>query len=145
MTRTTPVKKIVQICLSFLFLILVIGYGISRSKDLLFGINLNINDVAGQKSLTDPVIDISGTARRATSVLVNGQTAILSEDGVWRSTVALLPGYNPMTVIAMDKFGKSVTKNLPLYYSAPPQIPDEPSVESVTIPEISVEPLPEVQ
>jgi hypothetical protein len=134
MTRDIPVKKIAGLVVSILFFALIIFYGLFRSRDVLLGIRLDVYDITSGQSVTERVLDLKGLSAHAVKVTVNGQTALLAEDGNWKNTVILLPGYNVITVIAVDKFDKSVSKELVVYYKAPPDpVAPIPDAKSITI------------
>ncbi len=99
--------------------IVIVGYGIARASDLLFGIDLKVAPVANGQTVTDSLVDIAGVAKRAVGVSINGHIVPLSQDGTWKETVVLLPGYNPIHVSAADKFGREKISQLTLYYKAP--------------------------
>jgi hypothetical protein len=141
MSHSPSIKKIVRILGGILFFILIVGYGIWRGRDVLFGIRLSVVGITSGQSVTEPVFDLKGVAVHAKNVTVDGQGAILSEDGSWKETLALLPGYNTISIVAVDKFGKSVSKEIVLYYKAPPSpiVPD-PTANSVTLPKTSPQP-----
>jgi hypothetical protein len=110
-----------------LLAIVVVGYGMARASDLLFGIDLHVAPVANGQTVTEPLVDIAGSAKRAVGVSINGHTVPLSQDGTWKDTIVLLPGYNPIHVTAADKFGRETISQLSLFYKAPEKasVPEE--------------------
>ena len=69
-------------------------------------------------------------------IIVNGQSAVLSDNGEWKDTIALLPGYNTISVIATDKFGKTVKKEIVVFYNVPPPpITPDPEANSIVVPQ----------
>ena len=122
MSQPPSAKKILTFVISILFFAVVVGYGIWISRYVIFGIKLTVNGITSGQSVTDSVVNLTGTASHAASVTVDGQIVSLSETGTWRDTLALLPGYNVVTIVANDTFGKSATKQLVLYYNTPPPV-----------------------
>lgn len=129
MHRQTSLKKILRMSGISIFFLFVTLYGVWRSSDLLFGINLSVKGIKNDQSFTDPILTLSGTARHATEINIDGRLVPVDQDGTWTDTIALLPGHNVVTVLAQDKFKKIITKRYSVYYVAPiantPILPDE--------------------
>ena len=116
-----------------LLAIVVVGYGVARASDLLFGIDLKVAPVAMGQTVTDSLVAIEGSAKRAVGVSINGHTVPLSQDGTWKDTIVLLPGYNPIHVAAADKFGRETVSQLTLFYKAPEEAEQEEVVPAEEI------------
>ena len=108
------VKKIIKISsVSVLFLFIII-YAFFRSKDLIFGGKIkNVNIVNGSKITTD-TINITGTAKNAIDLTLNGREISVDQQGNFNETIAPLPGYNVIDIKAQDKFGHVDEKNYKL-------------------------------
>ena len=123
---TQDVKKILKISVFSLFFILIFGYAFFRSYDLLLGVkikNLNIVDGAPARTtvqsggkMTDNVLKVTGNAKNATKLTLNGREISIEQDGNWEETIALLSGYNLINIKAEDKFGNKDEKNYQLIY-----------------------------
>ncbi len=103
-------KKILKISsLSLLFLCIII-FAFFGSKDLLFGVKIkNVNIVDGAK-MTNNIVQITGNAKNALKITLNGREISLDQSGNWSETIVLLPGYNVVDIYARDKFGHSDEK-----------------------------------
>lgn len=102
-----------------LLLIGVVLYTGARTKDVLFGSPLKISEVQTQQS-TSPIIKLEGTAKHAKEVLVNGHPLETELSGNFSDTLALVPGYNIITVRATDSFGRTKEKSFSTYYKGEP-------------------------
>ena len=123
MNRGITGKKLVKfISLGLLFAI-IIGYGIGRGRDLIFGIRLSVTGIQDNQSVTDPILNLSCQAYHAVAITVNGRTVSIEEDGVWKDIIALVPGYNIITVAARDKFDRITSQQFTVNYK-PPSKPD---------------------
>ena len=123
-------KNLVRYGSITLLIVMIVGYGVWISRDLLFGIRLSVTGVTDGMGTTEPILDFGGTARHSKGLLVDGRVVPLSEDGTWTDSIALLPGINHLRVSASDKFGRSVTKEYRVYYNAPePMTPMEAETE----------------
>jgi hypothetical protein len=98
-------KKILSIVLTSLFFLFIVGFIFFRSYHLIFGIKIkNVNIVDGARYNT-PTIDITGNAKNAKNLTLNGREISLTRGGDFSETIALLPGYNIITIKAVDEFG----------------------------------------
>ena len=113
MERTLS-KKIFKITGLSTFFLLIVIYAIFRSHDLILGVkikNVNIQDGASQE---DTVLQITGNAKNATNLTLNGREISIDEEGRFNETIALLLGYNIINIKAEDKFGYIDEKNFRL-------------------------------
>lgn len=111
-------KKILKIVVLSIFFISIILFAFFRSSDLIFGVKIeevNIEEINGTKVL-DNIINIKGKAKNATSLKLNGREIFIDKAGYFNETIALLSGYNIITIEAEDKFKHTDTKNYQLIY-----------------------------
>ena len=109
-------KKILQIAIVSLFFLLIIIFAFVNSMDLMFGVKIkNVNIVDGSK-VTDSVIEVTGNAKNAVDITLNGREISIDRAGNFNETIALSSGYNIITIKAVDKFGKSDEKDYQLIY-----------------------------
>lgn len=102
---TQDSKKIIKISLISVFFILILGYALFVSKDLIFGVKIRDVNLIDGATLTESVQKVSGNARHAIHLTLNGREISINQAGDFRETIALLPGYNIITIRAEDKFG----------------------------------------
>jgi hypothetical protein len=98
-------KTILKIGGFALFFILIVLYGFLRSKDLLFGVkikNVNLQDGA---TMAESIIDVSGNAKNAIRLSLDGREISIDQKGNFNETIALNQGYNIIEIEAQDKFG----------------------------------------
>jgi len=120
MTSGITGKNLVRYGSIIFFFIVIVGYGIWISRDLLFGIRLVVSGISDGMSTTEPIVEFSGRAEHARGITVDGRIVSLTEDGTWKDTIALLPGDNYVTISAEDKFGRTTSDEYRVYYNAPP-------------------------
>ncbi len=102
-----------------LFFLFIIFYAIFRSKDLIFGVKIrNINIVDGAR-VENSVVNITGNAQNAVNLTLNGREISIDQAGNWSETIALLSGYNVISIKAEDKFGNIDEKNYQLILEKP--------------------------
>jgi hypothetical protein len=109
-------KKIFQITGFSLFFILIVAFAFFGAKDIIFGVKIkNVNLVDGS-TVTSDTVDLTGTARNAINLTLNGREISVDQKGNFNETIALLPGYNIINIKAKDKFGYIDEKNYKLMH-----------------------------
>lgn len=110
------IKKTVKITGLAVFFLLIIIYAFFRSRDLIFGVKIeNVNIVDGAK-VSDSILKVTGNAKHAIKLTLNGREISIDENGNFDETIALLTGYNIINIKAQDKFGDIDEKNYQLMY-----------------------------
>lgn len=61
-------------------------------------------------------VSITGTAKKAAHVLINGRNISIAKSGLFTDTVMLLPGYNTILISAEDQFGHIDIEKETFYY-----------------------------
>ena len=117
----TNAKKIVKITGFSIFFLLILIYAFFNSKDLIFGVkirNVNLNGLPAQSgsTVTNNVMEIKGVAKNAIFLSLDGREISVDQKGNFDETIALLPGYNIISIKAKDKFGDVDEKNYQLIY-----------------------------
>lgn len=110
------VKKISKIVAFVVFFLFIVIYAFFRSHDLIFGVqikNVNIDDGA---KVTESVLQVTGNAKNAINLTLNGREISIDQEGNFNETIALLSGYNIINIRAEDKFGDIDEKNYKLIY-----------------------------
>ncbi len=110
-------KKITRIVLIAVFFIFIAFYAFFRSYDLIFGIKIKNVNIVDNSTMTESVQKITGNARNAVNLTLNDREISIDKDGNFEETIALLSGYNIVTIRAKDKFGHVDEKNYKLIYS----------------------------
>lgn len=113
---TTDFKKILKISLLSLLFIFIVIFAFYQSRDLIFGVKIkNVNIIDGQK-VTDNILKITGNAKNAKILTLNDRVISIDQEGNFDETIALLSGYNIITIKAKDEFGNSDEKDYKLMY-----------------------------
>lgn len=106
----TNAKKIIQISSLSIFFLLILIYGFVRSQDLIFGIRIKDVKIGDSPAVTpikieQGVVEVTGVAENAINLTLNGREITIDQKGKFKETIALLPGYNIISIVAKDKFG----------------------------------------
>lgn len=107
-------KKIVKVVGLFVFFIFIISYAIFISKDLIFGVKIKDVNLVNGSAITENTIKVIGNAKNAINLTLNGREISVDEQGNFDETIALLLGYNVISLQAKDKFGYTDEKNYKL-------------------------------
>ena len=113
---TQDVKKIIKIASYSLFFLFIIIYGFFRSQDLIFGVKIRDVNIMDGLTLTESVFVVTGNAKNAVNLSLNGRIVSIDKDGNFNETIALLSGYNVVSIEATDKFGNSDKKDYKIIY-----------------------------
>ena len=140
MTKGITGKKLLKFTSLTLLFVIIFGYGIWKGRDLIFGIQLTVSGVQNNETTTSPVLSLSGVAYHAVQIIVDGRTVSVEENGTWQDSVALMNGYNVISVSAKDKFNRTISKIFTVNYEEPPDTkppiqpdPEPPQQTSVII------------
>ncbi|MEK9181616.1 MAG: hypothetical protein AAB786_01190 [Patescibacteria group bacterium] len=104
-------KKIFQIAGLVTFFVIIVVYAFFRSHDLIFGVKIkNVNIVDGI-TFAENILRVTGNAKNAINLTLNDREISINQTGNFDETIALLSGYNVITITAKDKFGYMDEKN----------------------------------
>ncbi len=104
-----------NIALSVFFLF-ILGFALFGSYGLVFGVKIKGVNIENGATVTDSIEHISGNAKNAVMLTLNGREISVDKDGNWNETIALSPGYNIVSIEAKDKFGSKDHKDYQLIY-----------------------------
>lgn len=111
--------KRIKVGIFVVFFVFIALYGFLRSTDLLFGVKikdvkLSALPAESGRVVRESVTRVSGTAKNAVFLSLNGREISVDLEGNFEETIALLPGYNIMSIKATDKFGYMDEENFRL-------------------------------
>ncbi len=87
-------------------LFVVIGiYTVMKMKDVIWGVQVTVRGVIDGETVTEPKITLEGNARNIEVLTINDRVVGVSEDGEFRDSLILSPGYNIVSIKGDDKFG----------------------------------------
>ncbi len=109
--RRNP-KTIVTIIFFILFLL----YGAFETAKLVLGPSLKIDTPKDLSTVDDPFVTVSGKVKRASYITINDRQIFADVSGYFEDKLLLLPGYNIIQLEVKDRFEKTVTKNLKIWY-----------------------------
>ena len=87
-------KKILKIALPVFLFTVILSYTYYKTKDLLKGVVLEINGFKDGQTFAEPLLALSGLARNATRMTINGREIFIDKNANFEEKLLLLPGYN---------------------------------------------------
>jgi hypothetical protein len=94
--------------------LLLVFYAYIQTRTFFSGPQLHITSVETPDQHS-AYTNIHGTAERISHLTLNGQHIFITTEGVFDERVFLLSGYNVITVVAYDRFGRTVSEKRTLY------------------------------
>jgi hypothetical protein len=110
------IKRILQMASLFAFFLIIIVYAFFSSRDLIFGVKVKDVNIADGTKTRENILQITGNAKNAVNLTLNGRDISIDEEGNFGETIALLLGYNKISIRATDKFEYVDAKNYQLIY-----------------------------
>ncbi|MEK7569282.1 MAG: hypothetical protein AAB500_00100 [Patescibacteria group bacterium] len=107
---TRDAKKILKYAALSVFSLVIVIYAYFRSTELIWGVK--VKNVVLQRE--ESMLKISGNAKNAVHLALNGREISIDQAGNWNEALALLPGYNLLDINAKDKFGHESQKSYQL-------------------------------
>lgn len=79
-------------------------------RDLVIGTPLEVVAAQDGATLDSTFLPLSGVARHARELLINGRTVAIDRSGNFTDAIILSPGYNIVEVALKDRFGNTETR-----------------------------------
>ena len=117
MTRKKDVKFFIKIFVPLLFVMIIIGYGYFRAKDLIQGVQITIYEPRNNSTFTESLFEIKGKITKSSAVYINDWKIFLDENGDFKEKLLFFPGYNIITVRTEDRFKRVTENKLELVYN----------------------------
>ena len=89
------------------------------SRAYLSGPSITITEPSNYASFSTSTTTIVGIAKRAQDITLDGRSITIDNNGNFRETILLMPGYNIEIIAAHDQFRHTTEKRLELVYLAP--------------------------
>ncbi len=102
-------------------LFVVIGiYTVLKMKDVIWGVDVVVRGVVDGETVTEPKITLEGNARNIKLLTINDRIIGVGENGEFRDSLLLAPGYNIVSIKGDDKFGKHIRHEYRVVYKQDP-------------------------
>jgi hypothetical protein len=104
MESRKSLKSLVPKILLLVLFVFIVFYAHSRTAFLSQGVQLSVDNLENGETIGERVIELTGTAKRAIRLTLNGRELLIDEKGDFSDTLVLSPGFNTLTIEAEDKF-----------------------------------------
>ena len=91
--------------------VFVIGLVWLNLKDMILGVPLSIATAADGATIDTPFLPITGIAKHARALSINGRPIAIDRQGKFDDEVVLSPGYNIVEIAMKDQFGNEKQKS----------------------------------
>ncbi len=106
--------------ISVIVFVLIIGaYSYYQARKLIAGPEINIKSPSNGVTVTQPLIDIVGTASNIKDISLDDRPIFIDQQGNFDEKLLLPAGYTIIVLKAHDRFKHYIEKTLELYYDAP--------------------------
>lgn len=96
--------------------VLVVGYSAFQAQKIIQGPVIKIQSPLHGATYTTPLIEIKGTSKNVSSLLLNDRILYTDRSGNFIDALLLIPGYNIIKLEATDKFGAQTKKYIEIIY-----------------------------
>ena len=100
-----------------LIILLVVGYALFQARNLIQGPVITILSPENGSTVTESLVEVRGIARNIIGIKFNDRDIVMDEDGHCSEQLLLAPGYTIMSILARDRFGRTTSKSLELFYA----------------------------
>jgi len=105
-------RRLPKILLFSAMILLVVGYAYLKTKDYIAGPQIIIISPLNGSSVSNPLVEIVGTAKNISFISLNDRPIFIDESGNFKEKLLLYSGYNIMSVKAEDRYKRKVEKSL---------------------------------
>jgi hypothetical protein len=109
----TSLTKTLTVVGSIAFLAVLVLYTVYQGHDVFFGSKLSLAPIV--KNTEGDLITLSGFAPHAKHITIDGRETAVDASGTFTEKVALLPGYNVISVTSKNPFGNVKTETIYAY------------------------------
>lgn len=98
--------------LLFVLFLLLISYSLFQARFLILGPQVWISRPVDGEIVGSPLLVMSGRARNAAWLSLDGRQIFTDENGFWEEKLIVSEGLSIMTVTAQDRFGRERQKSV---------------------------------
>lgn len=98
--------------LIILLAILFVAYCLFQARFLILGPQVWIEAPKDGATVSEPVITLSGRAKNAAWISLNGRQIYTDDIGLWSEKLILAQGLSIMSVTVRDRFGREKTESV---------------------------------
>jgi Glucodextranase, domain B len=96
-------------------LLILLGYGLIEAWPLIAGPTLSISSPINNASVPGGIVTVSGQAKRAALLTLDGMPLLHDQNGDFSSTLTFPTGGSILTFSVTDRFGRNVTETRSIF------------------------------
>lgn len=117
--KNIPLKKNTWIGAVLIVAVIIVGLAgfiLYQYRAAIFSPSLTVSKPVENGVLNAGTVEISGTTDTGASVTINNQAVYVDGDGNFSKIITVFPGRNAVTIVSVNKFGKStvIKRNIPV-------------------------------
>lgn len=105
--------------LTLLIVLGIVGYSLYQARNILQGPTITIAAPQNGTRVFEPEIHITGSTENVSSITLNDRPIFIDETGIFSEVYLLGTGYNVIEFTIEDRFGRTHTELLKLFYHPP--------------------------
>lgn len=109
-------RQLIIVGIIVLFVGAILAYSAYQLRNLILGPVITIESPTDGSTLTESLVEIRGVAKNISHLSLNGRPIFIDPEGHFSEKLLVSYGYTIMTILAADRFGRSVEKRLQLMY-----------------------------
>jgi cytoskeletal protein RodZ len=118
-TKLVVTPKLITLVLGLAFVVLTVGYIIWQVWSINKTPSLQIIQPADNAVIAGSSVEVSGNTDSGSTITINGQGVFVDGQGNFQSQLGLTPGPKEIDIVATNRFGKAVSKDINIT-AAPP-------------------------
>lgn len=100
-----PLRNVLLVGLSACLALVLLAYLVYQARFLILGPQVTLIETGGSPTAAQTVV-LEGAAQNITHMTLNGRPIFTNQEGVFRETLVLQEGYNLITIVAKDRYGR---------------------------------------
>jgi hypothetical protein len=92
--------------------VVFVGYCLFQARFLILGPGISIETPVDGTVVSSPLVEISGRARNAAWLSLNGEQIFTNEKGFWEEKLIVSKGTSIITVRVRDRFGREAEEQV---------------------------------
>ena len=109
-------KRILQVSLLSLSILIIVGYGYFKTKDLVFGTKIIVFSPKDGENMLDELVNVKRKAEHISTLQLNGRVITTDPDGNFEEQLLVGEGYTILELVATDTFGRHIEKRINISY-----------------------------
>ncbi|MBU1557351.1 hypothetical protein KKC45_00070 [Patescibacteria group bacterium] len=110
-------SKLVKTIGIILIVLIISGYAIYQTYNLVAGPVLSVSYPASGMTYTEPLVEIKGFVKNASHITLNDNPIFVNEEGTFSEKLLLSYGYNIFEIEINDKFERTKREKIELIYN----------------------------